>query len=132
MTVAMICLLEFRDFKPLPRKGGAYRLLLERCLEVVDEVGALPREEVAVGCAAEMAVCGGLLVDRLVKAEMGADAARGEAAQLLDAVDRGLDLVVADCAGPMGVDIERERLGDADRISQLDRAALGEAGGDDV
>jgi hypothetical protein len=30
------------------------------------------------------------------------------------------------------VDIERERLGDADRVGELDRAALGEAGGDDV
>jgi hypothetical protein len=30
------------------------------------------------------------------------------------------------------IDIERQRLGDADRIGKLDRAALGEAGGDDV
>src|SRR5260370_29710031 len=32
----------------------------------------------------------------------------------------------------MGVDIDRQRPRHADRVSQLQRAALGEAGGDDV
>ena len=63
---------------------------------------------------------------------MGADAARGQPPELADAADRRLDRVVADGAGAVGVDIERQRLGDADRISELDRAARGEAGGDDV
>ncbi len=63
---------------------------------------------------------------------MRADAARGQAAELVDALDRRFDLVVADRAGAVGVDIERQRLRHADRIGELDRAALGEARGDDV
>ncbi len=63
---------------------------------------------------------------------MRADAARGQTAELFDLADRVLDLVVADGAGAVGVDVERQRLRHADRIGQLDRAALGEAGGDDV
>jgi hypothetical protein len=54
---------------------------------------------------------------------MGADAARGEAAQLGDRLDRLLEPVVADLAGAVGVDVERQRLGDADRVGELDRAA---------
>jgi hypothetical protein len=40
--------------------------------------------------------------------------------------------VVIDRAGAVRVDIERQRLRHADRIGQLDRAALGEARRDDV
>src|SRR5690606_39808012 len=63
---------------------------------------------------------------------MGADAARGQAAELVDAEDRLLDPVVSDGAGPVRVDVERKRLRHADRIGELDRAAPGEAGGNDV
>src|SRR3546814_20632006 len=35
-------------------------------------------------------------------------------------------------AGAVGIDIERQRLGDADRIAELDRALLGKPGRDDV
>src|SRR3546814_19763981 len=63
---------------------------------------------------------------------MRADAARGEAAQFLDALDRLFDPVVADGAGAVGVDIEGERLGNADGVGELDGAALRETGGDDV
>ena len=59
-------------------------------------------------------------------------AARGQAAELVHAQDRRLDRVVADGAGVVGIDIERQRLRHADRIGELDRAARGEAGGDDV
>src|SRR3546814_11450284 len=34
-------------------------------------------------------------------------------------------------AGAVGIDIERQRLGDADRIAELDRALLGTPGRDD-
>ena len=37
-----------------------------------------------------------------------------------------------DLAGAVGVDVDRQRLGDADGVGELDGAALGEAGGDDV
>ena len=60
----------------------------QRGLEVVDQVGLLPREEVALGLAAEVAVGRGLAVDRLVEPEVRADAARGQAAELVDRLDR--------------------------------------------
>ena len=60
-----------RRWVPLPRS-----LSRDRRLQVVDQVGLFPREEVAVGLAAEMAVGGGRLVDRLVERQMRADAAR--------------------------------------------------------
>ncbi len=63
-------------------------------------------KKVAFGLAAEVAVGGGALVDRLVEAEVRADSARGRAAELVDALDRQLDLVVAHRAGAVGVDIE--------------------------
>src|SRR5690606_6674746 len=95
-------------------------------LEVVDEVGLFPRKEVALGLAPEVAIGRRLPVDRLVEPEMGADAARGQAAELVDAEDRLLDPVVSDGAGPVRVDVERKRLRHADRIGELDRAAPGE------
>ena len=84
----------------------------QRGLQLVGEVGLFPREEVALGLAPEMAVGGGRRVDRLVEAEAGADAARGQPAELLDPADRRLDLVVADRAGAVRVDVERQRLAD--------------------
>src|SRR5205085_4219600 len=92
----------------------------------------LPREELAVRLAPEVAVGGRRAVDRLVQTEIGADSARRETAELVDAADRLLELVVGDDARSMRVDVERERLGDADRISELDGAAAREACGDDV
>src|SRR4051794_4558133 len=79
-----------------------------------------------------MAVSGGRGVDRLIEAEMGADAARRELPELGDAAYRRLDLIVADAAGAVGVDIKRQRLGNTNRVGELDGAALGKAGGDDV
>jgi hypothetical protein len=43
-----------------------------------------------------------------------------------------LDDLLRDLAGAMGVGVDRQRLGDADGVAQLDRAALGEARGHDV
>src|SRR4051812_9630060 len=79
-----------------------------------------------------MAVGGGGPVDGLVEAEMGADAARGEAAELRDRLDSLLELRIVDAAGAVGVDVERQRLRDSDRVGELDGAALREARGDDV
>lgn len=47
--------------------------------------------------------------------------------------DRSFDLVFRNTlAGAMQVDIDRQRLSDADGVGELDRAAVGKAGGDDV
>src|SRR6516225_6601202 len=43
-----------------------------------------------------------------------------------------LQLCFFDIAGAMGVDIERHRIGHPDRVSDLDRAAFGKSGGDDI
>src|SRR5438045_2199947 len=67
-------------------------------------------------------------IDRLVEAEVGTDAARRQLPQLADAANRLLDLVVADAAGAMRVDVERQGLADANRVGELDGAARGEAG----
>ena len=42
------------------------------------------------------------------------------------------DLRVGDLAGALGVDVDADRLGDADGVGELDLAALGQARGDDV
>ena len=84
------------------------------------------------GFAAEVAVSRGRTVDRLVQPEISADSARREAAELVDAADCLLQLVVRDDSRSVRVDVERERLGDADRISELDGAAARQACRDDV
>jgi len=43
-----------------------------------------------------------------------------------------LELSFWNLSGPMRVDINRQRLGDADRIGKLDRAAISKSCGDDV
>jgi hypothetical protein len=102
----------------------------EGALQRIDEIELLPREAaIGLGLAAEMAVGRGPHIDRLVEAEMGANAARREIEELLQDVR---ELVLVDLAGAGGVDIDRERLRDADRVGELDRAALGEPSGDDV
>src|SRR6266851_8972505 len=102
----------------------------EGALQRVDEVEALPREA-AIGfwLAAEMAIGRGPRVNRLVEAEMGTDAARREIEKLLQ---QGRELVFVDLAGARRVDIDGKRFRYADGIGELDGAALGEAGGDDV
>ena len=46
--------------------------------------------------------------------------------------ERGFELGLVDLAGAVQVDIDRQRLGDADGVAELDRGAVGEAGRDDV
>ena len=60
---------------------------------------------------------------------MLADAARRQVHHL---AQRLLELGLVDLAGAVQVDIDRQRLGDADGVGELDRAAVGEAGRDDV
>ncbi len=42
------------------------------------------------------------------------------------------ELLLVDVAGSVGIDQQRHRIGDADRVGDLDGAAVGEAGGHDV
>src|SRR3569623_364436 len=98
-------------------------------LQLIDQVGLFPGEECAVGLAAEMAISGGALIDRRVELEMLANALRGQADELRQ---HFLQLRLRHGAGAMRVDIDRQRLGDADRIAQLDRATAGETCRDDV
>ena len=98
--------------------GGAQRVGL---------VGALPREVVVL--AAEVAVGGGLLVDRAVQLEVLAEGARAQVEVLVDELG---DLRAADLLGPERLDIHRHRVRDADRVGDLHLAAVGQAGGDHV
>src|SRR5262249_28479153 len=110
--------------------AGAPALASHRPLDRVGEVGFLPREA-AIGfrLATEMTIGRGARVDRPVEAEVLADAARLEAHQLGQKV---LKLRLVDPSGPVQVDIDRERISAADRIGDLDRAAIGNARGNDV
>src|SRR5206468_10846057 len=58
-----------------------------RGLEVLDQVEPFPREEIAFRLAAEMAVGGRRAINRLVETQIGSNAARREAAELVDAAD---------------------------------------------
>src|SRR5947209_10957473 len=79
-----------------------------------------------------MAVGRGRVVDRLVQRKVGADSARSELPELSDATDCSLDRIVSDRSGSMRIDIQGEWLGDANRIGELDRAALCKACSNDV
>ena len=102
-----------RPSPPLPQRVGP--------------VGPLPREVRVL--AAEVAVGGGLLEDRPVQVEVLAEGAGAQVEVLAD--DPG-QLGVGELAGPERLDHHRDRVGDADRVGDLDLAALGEPGGDDV
>ena len=95
--------------------------------ERVDLVGLLPGEVGIV--TAEVAVGGGLAVDRAAEVEVAQDRGRPEVEHLADEL---LDQRLVDVVRPEGLDVDRERVGDADRVGNLDLAALGEPGGDDV
>src|SRR3546814_13179539 len=76
-----------------------------------------------------MAIGGSRLIDGLVKTQMRADAARRQSDELRQ---NCFDLRLVYRAGAVRVDIERQRLGHADSIAELDGAALGTACGNDM
>src|SRR5215218_1044005 len=90
-------------------------------------VGALPREVVVL--ASEVTVRGGLLVDRAVQPQVLAERARAQVEVLVDELR---DLRAADLLGPERLDKHADGVSDADRIRDLDLAAVGQAGRDDV
>src|SRR4051794_19107493 len=102
----------------------------ERGLQAGHEIRFLPGEAaILLRLAAEMAVGGGPGVDRLVEAEVLANTARGKIHELAQRLHQ---LRLVDLAGTVGVDIDRERLRNADRISELNGAAIRETCRDHV
>src|SRR6267143_5285019 len=109
--------------------GGAGGLALEAggAAEGVGPVGPLPGE---LGlAAAEVAVGGGLLVDRAQEVQVLDDARRLEAEGL---ADRPRDLLLRDRVGPERLHHHADRLRDADRVSHLHLAAARKPRGDHV
>ena len=106
------------------------RTLFHRTFNRCGEIGLLPGEAaILVRRAAEMTVGGGAPVDRPVELEGAADVGRRQAEQLRQDL---LELLFFHLAGAVGVDQNRHRIGDTDRVGDLDRAALGNAGGHHV
>ena len=93
-------------------------------------IGLFPGEAaVRIGLAAEMAIGRGARIDRPVELQMLADAARLQAHQLRQ---HRRQLRLIDFARAVQIDIERQRIGDADGVGNLDRAAIGETRRHDV
>src|SRR5687768_10552946 len=100
----------------------------DRGLEVLDAVRALPREVRLF--APEVAVRGSLLVDRPAEVEVADDRGRPEVEHLADGL---LDLRRVHVAlGAVRLDLDRDRMRDADRVRDLDLASIREARRDDV
>src|SRR5437868_6830032 len=87
----------------------------------------LPGEVVVL--AAEVAVGRRLLVDRTVQVEVLAEGARPQVEVIVYERD---DLRARDALGAEGVDHDRHRVSDADRVGQLDLALVSQAGGHHV
>src|SRR5262249_39091649 len=94
--------------------------------QLVNEVGAFPGEA-AVGfrSRAEMAIGGGPSIGGAVEAEMLANAARR---QVHDFLKDLFELRLGDLPRAMAIDIKRQWLRHADRVGDLDRAAVGQPG----
>src|SRR5258708_38719452 len=105
-----------------PRKRGEVRKKSHRALQHFGEVGLFPGEAaLIVRRAAEIAVGRGPRINRPVEIEMLADAARRQVHRLGHDL---LALVLAHLPGVMGIDIDRQRPRHADRVSELQRAAI--------
>src|SRR5579859_2880644 len=98
-----------------------------RSAERVGLVGPLPREVAVV--AAEVPVRRGLRVDRAAQVEIAQDRGRAQVEVLADEVD---DVRHGNRLGAERLDENRHRMRDADRVRDLDLAALREPGRDDV
>src|SRR5207302_8586270 len=102
----------------------------EMSFQLLRQIGVFPgKTAFGVGRAAEMSVRGSTRVNRTVKLKMFPDAARGKPHNLEEGC---LELFFRDLAGAVGIDIDGQRFGNADCVGKLERAALGEPGGDDV
>src|SRR5690606_31486058 len=110
--------------------------------QVANPGGPLPREELGangaqfgileaalVGSPAEVTVRGSWRVDRLAQLEV-VDDRRGAQVEYL--ADGALQSLIGHLAGAERVDRDRHRLGDANRVRDLDLAAIRQPGLDDV
>ncbi|CAI8949995.1 NAD-specific glutamate dehydrogenase [Pseudomonas sp. IT-P12] len=75
--------------------------------------------------AAEVAVCRGVLVHRVQQVEHGGDCVGTQVEHFANQLD---DFVIADFAGAEGVQRDRSRLRNTDRVGNLNLATLGQAG----
>src|ERR1700730_1815858 len=81
------------------------------------QIGLFPgKTALSVGRAAGKAVGGSARVNRPVKLEMFPDAARGKTHDLEEGC---LELFFRDPAGSVGIDIDRQRLGDSDCVGKM-------------
>ena len=106
------------------------RCALGEAAERIGEVGLLPgKAALRVGRAPEMAKGGGAGEDRPVELQVFANAARGK---VDDFRQRPFELALVDPPGSVQVGVDRERSRDANGVGELQRAAIGEIGGDDI
>ena len=91
--------------------------LCDFCLQRVHQIGLFPAEAaIAIGLAPEMAIGGGALEDRPVQLQLVADAARG---QIHGSGDGLFDPGGRHLAGAVGVHVDRQWTGHANRTAQL-------------
>src|SRR3984893_4849840 len=114
------------------RTGAARRVRDSACgaAQLVDEIGTFPgKAAIGLRRAAEMAVGAGSCINRPVEAEMLADAAGRQVHHL---VEQFFEPRLTNLARSVAIDVKRERLGDADRVGDLDGAAVSQPGCDYV
>ncbi len=115
---------ELAAVAPQCRKSG------EMSFQLLRQIGLFPgKTAFSVRRAAEMAIGGGARIDWPIEPQMLPDAARGKAHDLEEGC---LEFFFRNLARSVGIDIDRQRLGDADRVGKLNRAAIGETRGNDV
>ena len=100
----------------LPVRGG--------CL-VLELLGLLPAEGLV---GTEVTVLGGLEVDGAVEVEFAHDDTGSQVEVLVDDLD---ELVGRPVGGAVGVDVDRQGLGDTNGVGELNEGTTGELGGDD-
>src|SRR5215831_3661849 len=98
--------------------GEARAVSTRSAAQLVDEIGTFPgKAAVGLGRTAEMTIGAGSRIDWPVEAEMLANAARRE---IHDLVEELFEPRLSNLARAVAIDVERERLGNADRIGDLD------------
>jgi len=94
------------------------------CLEL-ERLGLLPAEALV---GAEVAVLSGLEVDGLGEVELLDNDTGTEVEVVADDLDELLRVLLR---GTVGIDVDRQRLGDTDGVRELDEGTAGETGGDE-
>ena len=79
--------------------------------------------------ASEMPIGSAGGIDRISKLQMLANAARGQVHHFTDGLDQ---TVFGNRSRAMGIDQQRQGLGNTNRIGDLDRAFIGQTSGNDV